>query len=424
MNYRLNIFGFAASEALRHNKSLNLGLKDQRLALEWIQHNIELFGGDKDKIVIFGQSSGGLSVGMQILAYGGSKPVPFHSAVMGSGSLEPTMASNISFNSTAGVVALAGCNITDYQSEAAITCLKSLDMETLVNLAVEQQVDSYSNNDGDIYLPTVDQDFLPMKASKLLARGEFAKVPLMAGWMENDATLFTFTTIETADDTRDFISLYYKAVNTTTLTDLLDLYPISEFQANPSANLSAEFYRSSQIFRDIFLTCPAVLFGQAMAMKHNTPNSPVYLYSGNQTIYGSYLDATEEPGLGVIHTSELPYLFNNIDLFNITDLELPGYNFEPTEGDYALAKRLPLSWISFGKYGAPSKVRGSLEGWKSAWRNDTCEWDADVFIFGGGDEGMSGLGNRGVNGELVEQRLVERCGFLGRVNVVEQFQYR
>lgn len=422
MNYRMSIFGFAASEALRPNNSLNVGLKDQRLALEWIQQNIELFGGDKDKVTIYGQSSGGLSVGMHILSYGGAKPVPFHSAVMGSGSMEPTMASNISFNSTAGVAALAGCNTTDYQSMDAITCLRSLSMETLLDLAVIQQVDSYTNNDGDIYLPTVDQDYLPLKASELLAQGKFAKVPLIAGWMENDATYFTFTNIETANDTKDFISLYYTDLNTTTLTDLLDLYPISEFQADPSANLSSEFYRASQIYRDILLTCPSVLFTQAMAKKYNTANPPTYMYAGNQTILGPYLDATEEPGLGVIHTSELPYLFNNIDLFDITDLELPGYTFEPSASDYALAKSMPLSWISLNKYGDPSRINGSMEGWTSAWPSGGS--GGEVFVMGGGNMGMSGMGKEGVNGELVKERLVERCGFLGREDVIEQFQYR
>ncbi|KAF5876870.1 putative carboxylesterase type b protein [Botrytis fragariae] len=421
MNYRLNIFGFPASEALRPNKCLNAGLRDQRLALEWIQQNIEMFGGDKDRVTIYGQSSGGLSVGLQILAYGGLKPVPFHAAVMESTALEPTMTSDIGFNSTAAVAVLAGCNTTDSQSMATIACLRSLSMETLLKLTVDQEADSSASNDGDIYLPVVDQDFLPQKASRLLAQGKFAKLPIAGGWMEDDATLFTSTTIDTANDTRNFLSNLYRDVNTTTFDELLDLYPVSEFQADLSANLSAEYYRCAQIFRDILLACPTVLFSQAMAKKYNTKNPPSYLYVGNQTILTSYLDATGDAGFGVIHTSELAYLFNNIDLFNVTDLDLPGYVFEPTESDYALAKSLPLSWISLGKYGDPSKINGSMAGWTSAWPARGGE--GEIFVIGGGNGGMSKLGSDGGNSGIVGERLVERCGFLGREDVIEQFQF-
>lgn len=53
------VFGFALSDALKQDNSLNVGMKDQRLALEWVQENIGHFGGDPSRVTIFGQSSGG-----------------------------------------------------------------------------------------------------------------------------------------------------------------------------------------------------------------------------------------------------------------------------------------------------------------------------------------------------------------------------
>lgn len=67
------VFGFAQTEALINETSANAGVRDQRLAIEWTKQNIAAFGGNPDKITIHGQSSGGLAMGIQMLAYGGSK---------------------------------------------------------------------------------------------------------------------------------------------------------------------------------------------------------------------------------------------------------------------------------------------------------------------------------------------------------------
>lgn len=66
---------------------MNLGLRDQRMALDWIQENIHAFGGSREKVTIFGQSSGGAAVGFQLQAYGGQGRPPFRAAIMESGSM-------------------------------------------------------------------------------------------------------------------------------------------------------------------------------------------------------------------------------------------------------------------------------------------------------------------------------------------------
>ena len=61
LNYRLGRFGFFAHPSLEGDVA-NFGLLDQVAALEWVQDNIEGFGGDPDNVTIFGQSAGGMSV--------------------------------------------------------------------------------------------------------------------------------------------------------------------------------------------------------------------------------------------------------------------------------------------------------------------------------------------------------------------------
>jgi hypothetical protein len=76
INYRLSLWGFASSNELASEGALNIGLRDQRLALYWVQENIKAFGGtssphsppyaamlllnlalgNPDKVTIFGES--------------------------------------------------------------------------------------------------------------------------------------------------------------------------------------------------------------------------------------------------------------------------------------------------------------------------------------------------------------------------------
>lgn len=66
VQYRLNVFGFLS--LLDDHAKGNAGLKDQQFALRWVQENIQNFGGDPDKVTIFGESAGGASVQYHILS--------------------------------------------------------------------------------------------------------------------------------------------------------------------------------------------------------------------------------------------------------------------------------------------------------------------------------------------------------------------
>lgn len=83
IQYRLDPYGFLGSKEIMQNGTANAGLLDQRAALEWIQRYISAFGGDPEKVTIWGGSAGEGSVTNQLILYGRNSTRPFRAAISG-----------------------------------------------------------------------------------------------------------------------------------------------------------------------------------------------------------------------------------------------------------------------------------------------------------------------------------------------------
>ena len=160
-----------------NNAPGNMGLFDQRLALEWIHLNIEKFGGDKTQITIFGESAGAASVNFHLLSPL-SWPL-FNNGILESGaSLCPwAIIENrtLAHERNKNIVNYIGCN--QNKTKEKIDCLRKVDAQTLLSKADEY---FYSQaNQGILqftFLPVVDGLFLTDTPRKLLNEGKFKKV--------------------------------------------------------------------------------------------------------------------------------------------------------------------------------------------------------------------------------------------------------
>lgn len=78
VQYRLGVFGFLSSGD-KYSKG-NFGLKDQNMALKWLQSNINSFGGDPDKVTLMGDSCGAASTHFHMMSEKSNGL--FHKAIM------------------------------------------------------------------------------------------------------------------------------------------------------------------------------------------------------------------------------------------------------------------------------------------------------------------------------------------------------
>ncbi|SPO06786.1 related to para-nitrobenzyl esterase [Cephalotrichum gorgonifer] len=413
INYRLGFFGFATSDSLLAEGSGNAGMRDQRLALEWIRDNIANFGGDPERVTIFGQSSGGLAVGLHLLSYGGSKPVPFQRAICESQALEPGLTGSFTIDAFQALVDHVGCNATDLHSDETVECLRDLDTHTLLDSAIATKFDDISHNIGDIWMPVVDGDFLPAAPSELIREGKFAKVPTMMGWTDDDLNIFVETTVKTDQDTHDWISAYVPDVTPENIDGMLSLYPVSDFAGRANEAASAEYFRSARIMRDIIMVCEPIWYAQHL-VQHG--NKDVYLYDWNQTILEPALEkATGIPGLGPVHTAEFAYIFGNVSAYDV-----PRIPFEPTPEDFALAKRGSRSWSTFATTGSPSlRKHNTFKGF-AALKDKRGIY---VFVAGGPTEGLSAVDGPHSASSVRAQKLKERCDFLNSDEMIEQLKF-
>ncbi|KAF2758226.1 acetylcholinesterase precursor [Pseudovirgaria hyperparasitica] len=195
MNYRLGVYGWASGPTIQTDGVANAGLLDQRFALEWVQQNIAKFGGDPNRVTVFGESAGGGSIMHQITAYGGMKgPVPFQQAVPQSPGWFPvvsTYAQETTFQ-----------NFLRHAGVSSLEDARQLDEETLYK-ANQQQVGLDSPYGLFTYGPVVDGEFVPALPGQLLSYGQFDQsLRVMVGYNGDEGLLFTspYLTNDTAVD--------------------------------------------------------------------------------------------------------------------------------------------------------------------------------------------------------------------------------
>lgn len=322
LGFRSGPYGFLGGDATKAEGNTNAGLHDQRKALEWVQDNIGRFGGDPGKVLIFGESSGAMSVAHQMVAYGGNNTYKgnklFHSAILQSGgplpylnsqSTNPTKSYNEFLNA-------AGCS--GLSSAEALKCLRGKTQDELADAQ-----NSYSVNElfGIMpeflgFGPRPDGDIIPGESFDLFRSGKFAQVPFITGNMMDEGTIFAPVAIDagTQDELRAFLKEnIFTQASDDTLNNVLGQYGPEQYKGapfEPDPVLEAA-WEVVELFN--FLTDKFRSFRQIAAIftdvLYHSPRRTM-LESSNQRRW-TYLSKKfhEFPVVGAFHASDIIYQY-------------------------------------------------------------------------------------------------------------------
>ncbi|CAE6503840.1 unnamed protein product [Rhizoctonia solani] len=324
INYRLGIFGFPPGQAAYDAGGRNLGFKDQRLALEWINKNIKYFGGNPNKVVLFGTSAGAISAGIQSFYNGGQIKGLFHGMILESGSPETIRASKpndpVREATFQFIVNATGCSNDPSPFEcvrnAPANVLSQANKDVLLLEPSYQAVGQSPTNFGPTYAP--EDDFVTKPIHDLLRSGEFARIPFINGNQLDEGTLFVdgpATSINTDQDiinwlTARFPGLYFGISNITAIEELLKLYPTSPAAGSPYGTGNDTFGRGAQYKR--FASLLGDLAFQAPRRDHLDSATKFGVQSWSYILKEPTLNYP--PEYGISHGGDIPFVMQTLNI--------------------------------------------------------------------------------------------------------------
>ncbi|ODQ81368.1 hypothetical protein BABINDRAFT_12593 [Babjeviella inositovora NRRL Y-12698] len=300
INYRLAAFGFLGGKEVKAEGSGNVGLLDQRLALQWVADNIAAFGGDPSKVTIFGESAGAISVGHQIIGNSGDntykgKPL-FRAAIMQSGSVLPTQDIDAPFPQLIfdTVANAAGCGTASDK----MACLRGVPYSVML-AACNSVPAMFSYESLQLsYMPRPDGGFIPYQQMQMVADGKYARVPYIIGDQDDEGSLFALTNLNvtTNAEVAAYIGNVFPGMSSSQMTELLTVYPQDVTQGSPFNTgllnaLTPENKRIAAFLGDVVFQAPRRFF------LNNMPDVTRYTFDSQQ------LEGT--PIAGTFHANDI-----------------------------------------------------------------------------------------------------------------------
>lgn len=348
MNYRLGALGFLSTgdEVLPGNN----GLKDQTLALKWVKNNIRHFGGDPQRVTIFGQSSGGVSVGLHVVS-----PLSkglFCGAIAQSGASIITLdfgSRSLAVNNAKRLSQFVNCPTNSSQS--MVDCLNKIPASEIINQSLK-----FAEWGSDpvtpfkaVVEPNIEGAFLTDLPTEIIKSGNFSQVPFMGGVVTADGAIESAGIYNSSKLVRELDKDFIK------LAPLIFQYDDAVPNKDQLSRKIREFYLGNRaiddrtksevtdMITDAWFLAPQNYISLLQA-KHSRQPVYYYLFGYRGSVSYQQFFGDVKHNYGAVHVDDLIYLFSS-ELFP---------NYKPSESDKKMINVMTTLWTNFAKTGNPT----------------------------------------------------------------------
>ncbi|CAM1154667.1 pnbA (predicted) [Pycnogonum litorale] len=348
VNYRLGSLGFLHQKP---NFGPNMGLEDQRLALQWIHDNIVYFGGDPDRVTIIGESAGGVSV-TSLMTESKAKGL-YSRAVSMSGTAGTIWTQNYGIgrnmqrntmenNLIVEYAESLNCQITnDSTTSDALACLKALPAEDLI-------ITSESSGRFNTF-PAVNRNILDFKEFSESVKSSLNDIPLMVGLTKDEGSVFLTIMMKCgarATENNLTIEEAAKCIRESPIfapypSKSLDIIVNHYLNSSDDVNILEELIN---VVGDSFLSCPAIFFSHLA----DEAGLNLFFYEFSHTPEKDFYPKW----MGAMHTVDIGYLFAL-------------YLSDSDQANVEMSRQFMDNIKAFAESGDPSISTSQWPSWKS-----------------------------------------------------------
>jgi para-nitrobenzyl esterase len=314
--YRVGQLGFLAHSELSvespNHVSGNYGLLDMIAGLQWMQKNITAFGGDPNKVTIFGESAGGIAVSM-LCASPLAKGL-FHGAISQSGGSfgppRPTTFPGENLKRLADAER-AGQAYVDSARASSIAEMRKIGVDKLPAIR-------------GLAWPIIDGYVIPDDQYKLYEAGKFNDTPILVGYNSDEGA--SFSREKTPGDYITGVKTRYGKF----AEDLIKAYPVGSSTVPKTAR---------DLARDAAFGWHTWSWARLQA---KMGKSKAFYYYFDQHL--DYPPDSPRAGYGSPHGQDVAYVFKHLDASNP----------QTTKTDLEISEVMATYWTNFAKYDNPN----------------------------------------------------------------------